>query len=164
MRWRPRAARRSPNCTRPGMRRKWPAPALPRVSRPCVAGEALLRQAERGLSQGMKSELDVVQARVQWQTAQRDQQRALSDLIRSAVRIKTLMANMDMEGLAAIERFWVRPSHNARVFGEDERTPLIAESLTQSHGSPKCLNQFAKFIFTAILVSSSAECGARAWR
>lgn len=73
------------------------------------AGEALLRQAERGLSQGMKSELDVVQARVQWQTAQRDQQRALSDLIRSAVRIKTLMANMDMEGLAAIERFWVAP-------------------------------------------------------
>lgn len=74
------------------------------------AGEALLKQAERGLSQGMKSELDVVQARVQWQTAQRDQQRALSDLIRSAVRIKTLMANMDMDGLAAIERFWARPS------------------------------------------------------
>lgn len=73
------------------------------------AGEALIKQAERGLSQGMKSELDVVQAQVQWQTAQRDQQRALSDLIRSAVRIKTLLANMDMEGLAAIERFWVKP-------------------------------------------------------
>lgn len=73
------------------------------------AAASLLKQAERGLLQGMKSELDVVQARVQWQTAQRDQQRALSDLIRSAVRIKTLMANMDMEGLAAIERFWVMP-------------------------------------------------------
>lgn len=70
------------------------------------AAEVLVHQAERGLSQGMKSELDLLQARVQRQTAQRDRQSALSDLIRSAVRIKALLASMDMDGVAAIDRLW----------------------------------------------------------
>jgi outer membrane protein len=87
------------------------------------AGEALKRQAEGGLRQGQKSEIDVMQARIQWLTAVRDLRLAQSDGLRSAVRVRTLLADLDPTELLRLE-----PSQTLQAFPPAGSTPLLGSS------------------------------------
>jgi outer membrane protein len=82
-----------------------------------TAAQAALRAARMGRDQGLKMELDVLQAEQQLRAAERDLRKGRYDQVAAHVKLKAVAGRLTVGDVAALDRLFV-------AFGEEARGPL----------------------------------------